>query len=138
MTYGAETWTVTSQAKNKLAAAQTKMERNMLNITYRDTKTNIWVRQRTKVTDVVEQIRSRKWTWAGHVSRIRDNRWTLRYTTWKTYERKIPRGRPVTRWRDEQDDYWKGAIWQRIAQDRQMWKHHAEPFAQPRDTVATQ
>jgi len=39
MTYGAETWIVTNQAKNKLAAAQTKMERIMLNITYRDTKT---------------------------------------------------------------------------------------------------
>ena len=28
---------------NKLAAAQTKMERSMLNITYKDRKTNIWV-----------------------------------------------------------------------------------------------
>ena len=33
MTYGAETWALTTQAKNKLAAAQTKMERSMLNIT---------------------------------------------------------------------------------------------------------
>ena len=36
MTYGAETWTLTKQAQNKLAAAQTKMERSMLNITYKD------------------------------------------------------------------------------------------------------
>ena len=27
MTYGAETWTLTKQSQNKLAAAQTKMER---------------------------------------------------------------------------------------------------------------
>ena len=33
MTYGADTWTLTRQAQNKLAAAQTKMERSMLNIT---------------------------------------------------------------------------------------------------------
>ena len=33
MTYGAETWTLTNQAQNKLAAAQIKMERSMLNIT---------------------------------------------------------------------------------------------------------
>ena len=33
MTYGAETWTLTKQAQNKLAAAQTKMERSTLNIT---------------------------------------------------------------------------------------------------------
>ena len=87
MIYGAETWALTINAKNKLAAAQTKMERSMLNITYRDLKKTIWVRKKTKVTDVIEQVRRRKWTWAEHVSRIRDNRWTLRITTWKPYER---------------------------------------------------
>ena len=49
MTYGAETWTLTKQAQNKLAAAHTKMERSMLNVTYKDRMTNIWVRERTKV-----------------------------------------------------------------------------------------
>ena len=68
-----ETWTITTHAKNKLAATQTKMERSKLNITYRDRKTNIWVREKTKVTDVIEQVRRRKWTRAGHISRIRDN-----------------------------------------------------------------
>ena len=124
--------------KNKLAAARRKMERSMLNITYRDRKTNIGVREKAKVTDVIEQVRRRKWTWAGHVSRILDNRWTLRTTSWKPYERKRPRGRPARRWRDELDDYWKGTIWQRITPDRQMWKQHAEVFVQPRDTMAAQ
>ncbi len=49
MTYSPETWTPTKQAQNKLAAAQTKMERSMLNITYKDRRTNIWVRASTKV-----------------------------------------------------------------------------------------
>ena len=124
MTYGAETWALSIHAKNKLAAVQTKMERSMLKITYRDRKTNIWVREKTKVIDVIEQVRRRKWTWAGHVSRIRDNPWTLRITTWKPYEKKRPRGRPARRWRDELDTYWNGTIWQRIVQDRQMWKQH--------------
>ena len=39
MTYGAETWTLTKQAQNKLAATQTKMERSMLNITYKERMT---------------------------------------------------------------------------------------------------
>jgi len=34
MTYAAETYAITSQAKNKLSGAQTKRERSMLNITY--------------------------------------------------------------------------------------------------------
>ena len=33
-------------------AALTKMERSMLNIAYKDRKTNVWVRERTKVIDV--------------------------------------------------------------------------------------
>ena len=49
MIYGAETWALTTQAKNKLAAAQTKMERSVLNITHRERKTNIWVREKTEV-----------------------------------------------------------------------------------------
>ena len=51
MTYGAETRTLTKQAQNKLAVAQTKIERSMLNITYKDRRTNIWVRERTKLID---------------------------------------------------------------------------------------
>jgi hypothetical protein len=67
------------------------MERSMLNITYLDRKINIWVKEKTKITDVIEEIRRRrKWTWARHVSRIRTNRWTLRITIWKPHERKRP------------------------------------------------
>ena len=43
------TWILTKQAQNKLAAAQTKMERSILNITYKYRKTNSWVRERTNV-----------------------------------------------------------------------------------------
>ncbi|KAK2187281.1 hypothetical protein NP493_171g00022 [Ridgeia piscesae] len=60
MTYGAETWALAIRAKNKLAAAQTVMEKSMLNIIYRDRKTNTWVRENTKVTDAIEQVRRRK------------------------------------------------------------------------------
>ena len=63
MTYkGAETWTLTKQAQNKLAAAHTKMERNMLNITCKDRNTNIWVRERTKVIDIINTVRKMKWS----------------------------------------------------------------------------
>ena len=56
MTHSAETWALITQSKNKVPAAQTKMERSMSNITHRDRKTNIWVREKTKVTDVIEQV----------------------------------------------------------------------------------
>ena len=74
----------------------------------------------------------------GHIRRIRDNRWTLRITSWKPYEWKRPGVRPARRWRDELDDYWKGTIWQRIAQVKLMTKEHAEAFDQQQDTKAAQ
>ena len=36
------------------------------------------------------------------------------------------------------DKYWRDPIWQRTAQYRLTWRRHAESFAQPRDTTATQ
>ena len=86
MTYGTETWTLTNQAQNKLAAAQTKMERSMLNITHKDRKTNIWVREKTKVIDIISNVRKMKWSWAGHINRVKNDRWTTRVTTWRPYK----------------------------------------------------
>ena len=57
MTYGVETWALTTQAKNKLAATKTKMETSMLNVIYRNKTTNSWVAEQTKVSDVIEQVR---------------------------------------------------------------------------------
>ena len=136
MTYGAETWTLTKQAQNKLAAAQTKMERSMLNITYKDRKTNIWVRERTKVIDIINTVRKMKWSWAGHINRLKDDRRTSRVTTWRPYDKKRRQGRPAKRWRDDLDKYWSDTIWQRKAQDRVIWRRHAKACAQPRDTTA--
>ena len=92
MTYGAETWTLTKQAQNKLAAAQTKLERSMLNITYKDRRTNICVRERTKVIAIISIVRKMKWSWAGHINRLKDDRWTSRATTWRYMTRKDDKG----------------------------------------------
>ena len=55
---------------------QTKMERSMLNITYKDRKINIWIRERTKVIDIISNVRKMKWSWAGHMC-IRHQRETM-------------------------------------------------------------
>ena len=132
MTYGAETWTLTKQAQNKLAAAQTKMERSMLNITYKDRRTNIWIRERTKLIDIIYTVRKMKWSWAGHINRLKDDRWTSRVTTWRPCDKKRRQGRPAKRWREDLDKYWSDTIWQRTAQYMVIWRRHAEAFAQPR------
>ena len=81
MTYGADTWSLTKQAQNKLAAVQTKIERSMLNITYKDRRTNIWVKGGgTKVIYIMYTMRNMKWSWAGHINRLKDKRWISRAT----------------------------------------------------------
>ena len=64
------------------------MERRVLNITYKDRRTNIWVRKRTKVIDIMYTVRKMKWSWAGHINRLKDNRCTSLVTTWRPYDKK--------------------------------------------------
>ena len=54
LTYGAETLTLTKASVNKLRVAQRAMERSMLGISLRDKKTNEWIRQQTRVVDVMK------------------------------------------------------------------------------------
>ena len=81
-------------------AAQTKMERSVLNITYKDRRTNMWVRERTKVMDIISSERKMKWSWAGHINCLKHDWWNSHVTTWRPYDKKRRQGRPTKRWRD--------------------------------------
>ena len=98
LTYDAAPWTLNKQPQHTLAAATTKMERSMLNMTYRDRNTNIWVRERTKVRYIINTVRKMKWPWAGHINRLKYDRWTSRgyYMTRKYDKGDQPRGRETT------------------------------------------
>ena len=69
VTYGAETWNLTKKQALKLRTMQRAHERIMLNITWKDRKTAAWIREQTKIRDVLEVINRSKWKWAGHLSR---------------------------------------------------------------------
>ena len=130
MTYGCETWSMTKMMERKLAATQRKMERSMLGVKWDDMKTNEWIRSQTKVKDILETVKERKWKWAGHVARMKDKRWTVEITDWRPMDGKRGRGRPRKRWRDEIDWYWGSVAWKEKAQNRAEWKLHAEAFIQ--------
>ena len=74
-------------------------------------------------------MRKMKWSSAGHINRLKDDRRTLRVTTWRPRDKKRRQGRPAKRWKDDLDKYWSDTIWQ-TAQDRLTWSRHAEAFAQ--------
>ena len=38
------------------------------------------IRKRTKIIDIIECTLKQKWKWAGHIARMKDNRWTKRCT----------------------------------------------------------
>ena len=80
ITYGAETWNSTNRQMLKVRLAQRAHERIILNVTWKDHETAAWLREQTKLRDVVETAKQLKWNWAGHLARIIDNRWTIRVT----------------------------------------------------------
>ena len=73
----------------------------MLNITRRDRKRNEWVREQTKVIDIIAKAKSLKLEWADHIGRMTHNRLAKKCTEWTPYERERSRGRPRKRGRVE-------------------------------------
>ena len=54
----------------------------------------------------MHMIKVRKWTCAGHIASIQDNRWTSQVTDWRFIDGSLPRGRPLKGWLNEIDAVW--------------------------------
>ena len=130
VTYGSETWNLTKIQTMKLRSMQRAHERIMLNITWRDHKTAEWIREQTKLRDIIETISKAKWTWAGHLTRRTDNRWTTKLTFWQLRGHTRNKGRPKFRWRDDLDKFRKH--WHRDASDRLRWRQMGKAYVQLR------
>ena len=98
----------------------------MLNVKLKDRIRKTIVRQRTRVTDTVQYVTNTKWKWAGHIARMRDNRWTIRNTEWQIKGVRSV-GKPKRQWRDDIVGQ-QGAVWTRIAKDRERWGTLAEGY----------
>ena len=59
------------------------------------------IRKRTKMNDIIEYTLKQKWKWAGHIARLKDNRWTKRCTKWQPRRGKRSREQPSRRWQDD-------------------------------------
>ena len=127
LSYGAETWTTTKRLEKRLRVTERAMERIMIGVTKKDRLTNIDLRQKSGVQDIILTIKSKKWRWAGHLARRHDNRWTHKTTVWTPRHLTRKRGRQSRRWRDDLTAQ-NGIVWQRIAQDRSKWKIGEEAF----------
>ncbi|KAG7311380.1 hypothetical protein JYU34_002422 [Plutella xylostella] len=126
MTYGAQTWSTTKKQRTKLLVNQRAMERSMLGIKLKDRIENEVIRHQTKIQDIITTIDKLKWQWAGHVMRIKDQRWTKLTTEWIPRDGRRGVGRPLMRWSDELRAF--HPLWWRFAHNRAAWNKMAKIF----------
>ena len=98
------------QTNKQLRTAQRAKERKLLNPKLQDKIPCSEIRKRTKIIDIIEYTLEQKWKRAGHIARMKDNRWTKRFTEWQPRRRKRPRGRP-SRWQDADITRKEGITW---------------------------
>ena len=106
----------------------------MLNVKLKDRIRNTIIRQRTRVTDIVQCVTNLKWKWTGHIARMKDNRYTIRRTEWQIKGLRSV-GRPKRRWRDGIVGQ-QGAALTRRTKGREYWRTLVEGyFMQWKDTA---
>lgn len=134
LTYGCQTWILRKNDENRMSVQQRKMERSMLNIKLSDRKLNKQIRKETKITDVVKRIRSLKWSWAGHLCRMAENRWTKRIVEWIPLDAPRKKGRPKMRW----EDVFRrrcGTNWTTQTTNREEWRKLGEAYAEEATSI---
>ena len=125
--YGCETWAINKQQMTKLRSMQRAMERKVLGIKLKDKIPHHTIRKQTQFEDVQKHIGKQKWRWAGHLGRMKDNRWTKRCTEWQPRRGQRKRGRPTRRWRDDIETA-AGKTWMRRTDDRPGWRGLSEGY----------
>ena len=125
--YGSETWHMTKRDEDKLDSFQHKCLRKILKIYWPMKATNEEVRKRTGSERLSTQIRTRRWTWIGHVLRMKPDSLPRTALNWAP-EGKRKGGRPRETWRRTVEKErskmgfrtWTEAA--RTAIDRKRWK----------------
>lgn len=132
LTYGCQTWKFTVNVRRKITTCQRALERSMLKFKKLDKIQCRKIRAITKATDALSYSKKLKWKWAGHVARLKDDRWAYKTTIWRGPIGKRGRGRPCTRW---EDDIIKtaGFNWKQTALDREKWLYLEEAYTHSGD-----
>ncbi|EFO97114.1 hypothetical protein CRE_30476 [Caenorhabditis remanei] len=132
LTYGSETWTFTKALSERVRITHAALERKLVGITLTEQREkNLHredIRKMSQVKDPLAFITKRKLSWAGHVMRRNDNRWTTLLQEWIPRNEKRPVGRPPMRWADslkKEISVRQGTQliepWSTIAKDRKKW-----------------
>jgi hypothetical protein len=103
--YGCETWSLTLREEHRLRVYENRVLRRIFG-PKRDEVTGEWRKLHSEELhnlysspDIIRQVKSRQMRWAGHVSRMEEERKVYKVLVGKP-EGKRPLGRPRHRWED--------------------------------------
>ena len=99
ITYGSESWTLTTKDKSRIQASEMKPLRTIVKKTRRDHIRNEDIRRMVGVIPMLNKIEKRQLQWLGHVERMDEERIAKKRWNW-TPEGRRSRGRPRKRWKD--------------------------------------
>lgn len=128
VTYGAETWNITSKDANRLRTFERKIIRRIYGPIYeKDTwriRTNHEINEIIENEDIVRFTKAQRLRWIGHIERMTEDRIPKRIYKSSITGRRI-KGRPRNRWKDEVEaDIRMLNIrgWRNVASDRGKWR----------------
>jgi hypothetical protein len=99
LTYGAESWTLTTRHANRIIATEMKFIRRIVGKTRRDKWRNNRIRESLNQEPVLNYIEKRSIQWYGRVVRMQDYR-KPKQAMEARWEKGRGRGRPWRTWED--------------------------------------
>jgi len=135
--YACESWTVSKQDEKRLRAFEMKTYRRLLRITWKDKRTNEWVKDRIcevcgyEPESIVDVMKRRKFRYFGHLVR---GGGTARAVMEGEMQGSRGRGRPQRKWMDDLKD-WSGEgsiTLNRMTMDRERWRQAVYSWVHPR------
>ena len=131
--YGCETWTLLAETEKKIQAFETKSLRKLLRISYREHKTNTFVRNRVEnlvgpQEPLLATVKRRKLAWFGHITRHESLSKTIMQGTVEGGRR---RGRQRKSWSDNVKEWTEMTMPDLLstAADRCTWRMEAASSA---------
>ena len=134
--YASETWRTNKTLESKLRGFEGRCLRRILKVRWQEKVCNEEIWRRTGMNNIVlEEVKRRRWTWLGHVLRMKKGRHPLEALSWAP-PGKRHRGRPLGTWRRTIEDEMEtaGKTWNELrwlAQDRSEWKKFVGALCSP-------
>lgn len=99
LTYGSETWTMTTTTSSRIEAAEMRVLRLIKGVTRMDRMKSAAIREELNVELILKFVERQRLRWYGHLRRMEGNRFPARFYHWQPEGRR-PVGRPKKRWRE--------------------------------------